>query len=189
MRSTMEASTTYTIAFKALPDGRHSFDFEVGEQLFGQIENALVSDGKLKAKVEMTKSEHMLKFHCAVAGTVRVKCDVCLDDFDYEVEDCEGELVAKFGEKAEEISDELIVIDRADNEIDLGQWIYELICISLPIRFEHPLDDDGHSTCDSAMLAYLDKYIVKEKTDSDASQAESSDPRWDELKRMLNNNN
>ncbi len=44
----------------------------------------------------------------------------------------------------------------------------------------HPDDSRGNSTCDPAMLQKLREHIVSEENESD--------PRWDELKKLMNNN-
>lgn len=178
----METLSQYVIPFKSLANGKHQFEMHVGKELFESIEGALVADGNLAAQVEMIKSEQMLKFHFAINGTVRVTCDVCLDEFDYPVEDCEGNIVVKFGDGTQEISDELYQLDTAETELSVAQWIYELIGVSLPIRFEHPADADGNSTCNPEMLDCLDKYLVNEKTAPDTA---TNDPRWDALKGLM----
>ncbi len=184
----METKSAYTIAFRSLPDGKHQFEFKVGKDLFDSVEGALVADGNLTAKVEMTKSAQMLKFHFDISGTVRAVCDICLDEFDYPIEDCEGNIVVKFGDEYEEVTDELYVIPESDNEISVAQWIYELICVMLPIRFEHSQAVGGNGQCNPEMLERLGRYLVEEKKtdESDAApEAKETDPRWDALKGLM----
>lgn len=187
----MESIDNYSIAYKGLPNGTHNFRYEIGKEFFDSIEMSMIEDGKLTAAVSMTKSDAMLKFHFDIEGTIKAVCDICLDTFDYEVEECGGDIMVKFGEKNEEISEELYVLAYDENEISVAQWIYELICVSLPIQFVHPDDENGNSTCNAEMLKTLDRFLVKEKNDSDEeteSGEETSDPRWDALKGLLNKN-
>jgi len=44
----------------------------------------------------------------------------------------------------------------------------------------HPDDENGKSTCDPEMLSKLNEYIV--------SGEKGSDPRWNDLKKLMNNN-
>lgn len=179
----------YNIAFKSLADGVHHFDMTVGRALFESIENSLINDGNLTAAVTMTKSPQMLKFHISISGTIRVACDICLGEFDYPIDDCEGDMVVKFGEEYEELSEELVVIPESDNEISVGQWLYEFICVAMPMRFVHPLDANGNSTCDPEMVERLNQYLVTEKTDTDNADSDNgaTDPRWDALKGLIDN--
>lgn len=183
----MDELKQYNIAFKSLADGVHHFNLTVGRALFESIESSLINDGNLTADVELTKNEHMLKLHFSIRGTIRVACDICLGEFDYPIDDCGGDIVVKFGDEYEELSEELVVIPESDNEINVGQWIYEFICVAMPIRFVHPLDADGNSTCDPEMVERLNQYLVTEKTDTDTAKSDdgSTDPRWDALKELI----
>jgi len=67
-----------------------------------------------------------------------------------------------------------------EHELDLQQHFYEYIHLALPIKRVHPDDQSGNSTCDPVMLKKLKELIVEEKYEND--------PRWDELKRLMNDN-
>lgn len=180
----------YDIAFKSLKDGIHKFEYHINKDFFDNIESSLIEDGDLDVKVEMVKNAQMLKFHFSIVGTIKATCDICLDTFDYPIEECEGDMVVKFGEKTHEIDDELYMLAYDEDTISVAQWIYEIIGVSLPIRFEHPLDAEGNSTCNPEMINKLNEYLVTEKTDTDEADNEESnssriDPRWDALKGLL----
>jgi uncharacterized metal-binding protein YceD (DUF177 family) len=51
--------------------------------------------------------------------------------------------------------------------------------LALPIRKIHPNDSDGKSKCNPAMLQKLNDLRAEEP---------ESDPRWDQLKKLMNNN-
>lgn len=182
----MAVAEKYIIPFKSLADGVHNFSFKVDDDFFADIENSLIPRGNLVADVQMSKSQQMLKLHFIINGVITVPCDVCLDDMDYEIEECEGDIVVKFGETTEEISDELFQISEEENEISVAQWIYEILAVSLPMRFVHPDDENGNPTCNQEMLEKLSQYLVSEvKTDSEEPIAEANDPRWDALKNLI----
>jgi uncharacterized metal-binding protein YceD (DUF177 family) len=61
-----------------------------------------------------------------------------------------------------------------------GQHCYEYILLALPIQRVHPDDKNGESTCDPGMLDKLKEHIIIEEPETD--------PRWDELKKLMNNN-
>ncbi len=62
----------------------------------------------------------------------------------------------------------------------MAQYFYEYILLALPIQRIHPNDSRGNSTCDPEMLSKLKEHTVIEE--------DSNDPRWDELKKLMNNN-
>jgi uncharacterized metal-binding protein YceD (DUF177 family) len=93
---------------------------------------------------------------------------------------CENRLLVKFGKTIEDIDPDILYLPVGENELDLQQHVYEFILLALPIRRVHPNDADGNSTCDPEMLKKLDELIVDEDLEED--------PRWDELKKLMNNN-
>ena len=99
--SVADTQGRYEVAFKALADGRHEFDFVLDDAFFAGIEHSMVGRGNLAAHVVMEKTEYMLRFDFEISGTVEATCDVCLGTFDYPVSTAE-ELIVKFGSRAEE---------------------------------------------------------------------------------------
>ncbi len=182
----MKETEDCIIPFKSYADGVHEFDFEIGDSFFQRIENSLIERGNLKVGVQMTKSQQMLRFHFVIDGTITVPCDVCLEDMDYPIVGCEGDMTVKFGPVTEEISDELFQIAENDNEISVSQWIYEILAVSLPIKFVHFEDENGNPTCNPEMLSKLNQYLVTDEgASAKSSTEEETDPRWDKLKGLL----
>jgi uncharacterized metal-binding protein YceD (DUF177 family) len=121
----------------------------------------------------------MLEFDFILKGSVIVTCDRCLDDLEVPV-DFSSKLFVKFGDTTEEQTDEIIVLSHAEHELDISQYIYEFAHLSLPFKRVHP-DKKGKSTCNKEMLKKLDEYIIR-------NEQEETDPRWDDLKNLLNHN-
>jgi len=92
---------------------------------------------------------------------------------------CE-QITGKFGHDRDESDPEIITIPRDEHELDLKQYIYEFIHLALPIQRIHPDNADGISTCDPVMLQKLKEHLVEEDI--------GDDPRWDELKKLMNDN-
>ena len=72
--------------------------------------------------------------------------------------------------------DDIISIAANEHELNISQFVYEYIMLSLPLKRVHPDDKDGNSTCDKEVLDKLNDYIVEEE------EEDSKDPRWDGLK-------
>jgi uncharacterized metal-binding protein YceD (DUF177 family) len=92
----------------------------------------------------------------------------------------ESRLLVKFGKKIEDSDPDIISLTADENELDLQHHLYEYIHLALPIKRVHPDDQNGNSTCDPVMLEKLKEHIVEEESDND--------PRWDELKKLMNDN-
>jgi uncharacterized protein len=176
----VRSNLQFVIPFKGLKVGQHEFVSDVDDAFFESFEGSEVTKGDVHVEIILIKRENLLEFDFSLTGNVNIICDRCLDEFSLPIE-YETKLFVKFGENFEEQTDEIIILSFAEHEIDLSQYIYEFICLSLPYRRVHPDDENGNSTCNKEMISKLNQYIVNE-SDQD------TDPRWDNLKDFLLNN-
>jgi uncharacterized metal-binding protein YceD (DUF177 family) len=187
-----EKMKEYYIAFKGLKDGAHIFEYRLGDAFFGLFEQSLVKKGDLKATVTLKKSSRMLELHFSIEGEVGTICDRCLGHLNIPV-NCQETIYVNFGDEYDEPSEELVVLPHEEHSINLAQFMYEFIVVSLPIRHVHPDNEDGTPGCDPEMLAQLGEYMVDENTPADAGEetedGERIDPRWEDLKKLKNKNN
>ena len=172
-------SSTYTIPIGGLKEGHHTFDFEVDKKFFEHFEFSEVKEGSLIANVGMDKRSTHLDLTIKVSGSVRVSCDRCLELFSQPVSS-ENRLLVKFGKSLEDIDPDILSLPMDAFELDLKLQIYEFIMLALPIKRVHPVNKKGESTCDPFMLKKLEELIIEEEKDND--------PRWDELKKLMNDN-
>jgi len=172
-------SRSYTIPLGGLKEGRHTIDFEIGKEFFEEFEESEIKEGRLFAVIEMEKRTTHADLLIRISGTVNVSCDRCLELFPLPL-DCENRLLVKFGKRIEDGDPDIISVPAEEHELDLKQHIYDYIHLALPIKRVHPDDNEGRSTCDPEMLRRLDELIIEEENDSD--------PRWDELKKLMNDN-
>ena len=181
----MDRLRNYGIPFKGLKEGKHQYDFEIGADFFKLFEQPLIEDGQIKVNVELNKSSALLTLTFKINGTVETLCDNCLEAMTLPVEN-EALLYIKFGEEYDEPTEEIIVLPHDEHEINVAQLIYEFICVVLPIRHVHPNDENGNVTCNAEMLKQLDHYLVEERTEEE--QDDDIDPRWADLKKLVDKN-
>ena len=92
-------------------------------------------------------------------------------------------IFVKLGETPGEVEDDVLMIERDDHEIEVGQYLYEFIILALPYQKVHPDDSAGNSGCNQEMLKKLDAHRTKE-----SDKEEKTDPRWDALKGIIEKN-
>jgi len=172
-------SGTYAIPLSGLKEGLHNIDFEIGKEFFEKFEESEVKEGSLIANVEIEKRSSHADLFIRISGDVILCCDRCLEMFSQPV-DCENRLLVKFGKSLDDIDPDILSVPADEHELDLTQHFYEYIHLALPIRRVHPEDSDGNSTCDPEMIRKLEEYIIEKK--------KNTDPRWDELKKLMNDN-
>ena len=131
----MEVAEGYSIAYRGLKNGTHEFRFEVGKPLFEAFESSEIKDGRCVVEVTLERGETML--------TADVRC---LEDCRIPI-DFEGQLLVKFSDEPREYDGEVLWLLPGEDEVDLSQYIYESIVLSLPYQRVHP-----EGECDPEML-------------------------------------
>jgi len=177
----VKSNYQFVISFKGLKVGRHEFVFDIDSKFFDDFPESEIKKGEIQVKVYLIKRVNMLEFDFEISGDVWVICDRCLDEFSMSIE-YETKLFVKFGEISEEQTDEILLLSHSEHEFDISQYIYEYIHLSLPYRKVHPENKKGENNCNKEMLDKLEKYIIPE-------DEQNNDPRWDNLKGFLLNNN
>lgn len=167
----MERPNAYTIAFRGLKEGLHDFVFPLDGALFAAYDNADIRDGAGEVRVTLNRGERQLVLDVRIDARVTVPCDRCLEDCTLPVA-YEGRLVVKFSEEGGEYDGEVLWLYPGDTEVDLAQYVYESIVLSLPYRRVHP--DGG---CDPAMLERFRIVSPQEfaAIEAEAGEVEASD--------------
>jgi uncharacterized protein len=173
----MDKLRTYSIPFVGLKKGVHTFDYTIEAEFFELMEQDLLQQGKVEVKLDLNKKDTIMELDFRFSGVVRLSCDRCLEEFDYELEG-EDRLIVKFGHETEEESEEILVLASNETEINVAQYIYEFISLRVPMRHVHPDDKDGNSTCDPEFLAKIEELSRHE------DEEHEPDPRWAALKNL-----
>lgn len=180
----MSKLSEYAIAFKGLKDGKHEWTYDLDDSFFTLFETSLIEKGELRAKVMMDKSVTMLTLDFELRGNVETLCDNCLSPLEVPVRH-KSRLFVKFGAEYDEPSDEIVIIPHDEHELNVAQWLYEFICLALPIRHVHKRDKNGQPACDPEMIQKLNQYLVVEK---ESETNHEVDPRWEALKHIVDKN-
>ena len=178
----MSQLSKYRIVYQGLSEGLHEFEFDIDDKFFELLEYSEIKKGKLKANVLLKKKSTFLELDFNIKGYVEVVCDRCLDEYNQPIK-FEGKLFVKFSEQEDEQVDDVIYLLPADHELDIAHYLYESIDLSIPLKRVHPRNRKGELTCNPEMLEKLNKY----KTDEPAD--DTIDPRWEDLRNLMANNN
>ena len=115
----------------------------------------------------------MLELVFAIEGQAKLVCDRCAGEYMQAVSGS-NRLIVKYGQEQQEVSDEILVIPESRHQLDVSSYIYEYIVLLLPYKRVHPPDENGNGTCDPEMIRLLEG----------KAKSETTDPRWDELKKI-----
>lgn len=127
-----------------------TFEWDVNDDFFASIDG-LIQRGNIHATVECMSAGSIFKFLIHSVGTVIVPCDRCLADLELRI-DTADELAVKLGSDYSDDGD-CVVVPEAEGYLDLAQFIYEFIVLSMPITCQH---EPGK--CDDAMMHTLSEH-------------------------------
>ncbi len=178
----MKANKDFLIPFVGLKQGKHQFEFEIDKKFFEGFGFDDYNDVSIKVSLVLEKKSTMLELSFKHKGIINVPCDLSNEDFDMPVKG-KLSLIVKFGDEFNNDNDEMLILPHGEYQVDVSQYIYEMIVLSVPSKRVHPGIKDG--TLNTEILNKLNELAPKEKEKKE-EQKENTDPRWDELKKLLN---
>ncbi len=155
----------YVIAYKGLGEGAHEFEWKVAGDFWAAHPEGGIKGGEVDVRAVLEKGATsrgggVMRLETEMTGSVTVPCDRCLEDCELPV-NFRGKLAVKFSAGGEDedanflnerSEGDILWLTPGDAAIDLEQYIYESIVLSLPLQRVHPEDVHGTPLCNPAML-------------------------------------
>jgi uncharacterized metal-binding protein YceD (DUF177 family) len=177
----MNRTKEFLIPFVGLKLGKHHFEYQINNAFFENFDYDEFQNSDIKLAVVLDKKSNMLELEFKHKGTVNVPCDLTGEDFDLPIKG-KMKLIVRFGEAFNNDNEELLILPFGEFEIDIMQYIYEMIALSVPLKRVHPGVKDGSLKTEA--LDKLKELQVKEEVKKEDKE-ENIDPRWDKLKQLL----
>ena len=186
----MSKTREFLIPFVGLKLGKHHFEYQISKEFFENFDYDEFQNSDIKVNLVLEKGSNLLELNFKHKGTVNVPCDLTSEDFDLPIKG-KMKLIVRFGDEFNNDNEELLILPHGEFEIDVAQYIYEMIALSVPLKRVHPGVKDG--TLQTEALTKLNELKVKDSSDSEqakqikeeSKQEEDIDPRWDKLKKLL----
>ncbi len=176
----MKNSKEYVILFKGLKIGTHQFEYKINKKFFDSFTYNDFIDTNVEVHLELIKKNTLLELFFKMEGTVRVNCDVSGEEYEQQITG-ELNLIVTYGEKYNNDDEVILILPYNEFELDVAQYIYEVIILSTPSKRIHPKVVDG--TLKSDTLIKLEQFK------NTKNKKEETDPRWDQLKKLLTDKN
>lgn len=178
----MSGRRDYDIAFVGLKPGVHEYNYEVSDSFFASYPPQDFSDPKANVKLLLEKNTSFMILKFAVGGTASVSCDRCGNPLALELWD-DFEVLVKLVDDPERMNDEeedpdVFYISRNESLLNVENWIYEFITLSVPTHRMCAEDEIGGSQCNKEVLEKL-RQMNEEKE-------QSQNPLWKGLDKFRN---
>ncbi len=123
----------FVIELKALRSGISNFEWKAGREFFEEFGNSDILDAEISVTARVSNHGLTLDVQAAIAGSVTVPCDRCLEDLELPVEISFEETYTP-----EEVF------------LDVSQEVYDYVITSLPMQRVHP-----EGRCNTETTKYL----------------------------------
>jgi len=169
----VERRQEYNIDIFKLSNSSHRYEFVFDDSFFSLFEGSLVSEGSGKIDLVLLKSDSYIELKFEIAGRIELICDRSLAPFGFDIA-IKNKLLIKFGDNWEELSDEILMMPRNEQTINVAQYVYEFIGVAIPMKKLHPKFNNEDDE---------DEFIYSSE-DSNENEQIVTDPRWKKLKDL-----
>ncbi len=156
----MKHNREFEIAWQGLKPGLHEFQYELNDRFMDERQAERdFKDLDAIVTLKFDKKNNFFLCHFDIDGSITVPCDRCGDDFKLRLWD-EFDLLIKLAdaEDADVIEEDadVVFIPRSETVLDMSNWVYEFVMLSIPLQRVHPDKADGTPGCNPEVLALLD---------------------------------
>ncbi|HEX7755271.1 MAG TPA: DUF177 domain-containing protein [Niabella sp.] len=178
----MANSRAYDIAFVGLKPGVHEFNYVITDKFFEafQEQDFTNCNAQIKLLLDKKSSFMMLKFE--VGGILDVVCDRCNNPLTLDLWD-EFTLTVKMVEEPDVMNDQeddpdVYYISRGESHLNVENWIYEFINLSIPMHKTCGFDNADGPQCNKEALKMLNQLGSEKKSKKDVN------PLWKDLEKF-----
>ncbi len=176
----MNSRRNFDIAFVGLKPGIHEFEYEIDDKFFASYQQQDFRNAKAHVRLTLDKKSGFMMLKFEVGGKIEVACDRCGNDLPLDLWD-EFNIVVKMVEDPGQMNDteedpDVYYISRGESHINVSDWIYEFINLSIPMQRMCKPDEIGGPYCNKEVLAMLDKL--------DAQNNRPDNPVWKGLEKF-----
>lgn len=169
----MNLLKNYDIDISKLNLGQHEFHFQIEDEFFELFDYSLIDHGSLETVILLDKKTTFISLAFHISGKVELICDRSLEKFDFDLS-FENAIVFKYGDEDKIVSDEVEIITSNTQKINVANYLYEFISVSIPMKKLHPRFVDESE----------ENQIIFSSKDEESNT--EIDPRWSELKKLKN---
>lgn len=177
----------FDIDIYKLANKEYKYQYQIDKSFFDHFENSLVRKGNLNAEVTLDKQDNLITAIFDIRGTIELECDRSLEKFDYPVEIHE-KILYQYGEEEQELTDEIVIITNNTQKINVSQYIYEFIGLSVPMRKIHPKYAEEDNPLVEGEIIFSSSTAQDHENNSGEEDNNPVDPRWNALKNLRNLN-
>ena len=151
----------FEIAFVGLKPGIHEYSYSINDKFFEAFHQQDFRNCKANVKLSLDKKTGFMLLKFEIGGSLEVTCDRCNNDLPFELWD-EFNITVKMVEDStlmneQEEDPDVYYIDRGESHLDIANWIYEFINLSIPMQKVCGYDKMDGPYCNKSAMEMLKK--------------------------------
>ncbi len=151
----------FEIAFVGLKPSIHVYNYNIEDSFFEKYGEQDFTNCQANVKLSLEKNSGFMQLHFDIDGMVNIDCDRCGNTIHKQLWD-EFDMVVKLVENPEEMNEQeedpdVYYIGRTESHINVSDWIYEFVNLSVPMQRQCPDNEKGESTCNPEVIEKLRK--------------------------------
>jgi uncharacterized metal-binding protein YceD (DUF177 family) len=167
----------YEIAFVGLQPGLHHFEYQIDDRFFLDYQEQDFKNCHANIKLSLEKNTSFMMLNFEIGGSVSTICDRCGNELNLKLWD-DFKLIVKLEEDPDKMNEEeedpdVFYLARTESMLDIKDWIYEFVNLSIPMQKVCADDASGNSTCNQEVIARL--------KDSNRSETDAKKSIWKDL--------
>lgn len=157
----MTGKRKFDIAFVGLKPGIHEFEYDIDDKFFIDYQEQDFRKCRAQVKLALDRKAGFMLLKFEVGGKLEAPCDRCGNDLPLELWD-EFSIVVKMVDEPEMMNDQeedpdVYYISKGESHLNVSDWIYEFINLSIPMQRMCSEEEIGGPACNKEVLEMLKK--------------------------------
>jgi len=155
----MSGKRTFEIAFVGLKPGIHEYVYDIDDKFFADYDQQDFTNciANIKLKLEKNSSFMLLQFE--IGGSLNLICDRCGNTLPMQLWE-DFNVVVKLVENPDEMNateedPDVYYIGKTESHLNVSEWIYEFINLSIPMQRMCKDEEMGGPYCNQEVLQKL----------------------------------
>jgi uncharacterized metal-binding protein YceD (DUF177 family) len=172
----------FEIAFVGLKPGVHEYNYVIDDKFFEEFQQQDFLSCKANIKLQLDKKSSFMLLRFEIGGKMEVICDRCNNNLPLELWD-EFSITVKIVEEPELMNEQeedpdVYYISRGESHVNVANWIYEFINLSLPMQKTCSYEDMSGPHCNKTAMEML------KKLEPEKDETIKENPIWKGLEKF-----
>lgn len=179
----MNRRREFEIAFVGLKPGVHEYNYEIDDRFFEAYQQQDFRECRAHVKLSLDKKSSFMLLKFEIGGQLDVTCDRCNNRLPLDLWD-EFTITVKMVEDPELMNEQeddpdVYYIPRSESHVDVANWIYEFINLSIPMQKTCEFEDMDGPHCNPSVREMLKKLEAEEE-----KKETGENPIWKGLEKF-----